>query len=71
MSDFDRMWFDVRSTPTEKEALGPLSNRKEIDTREGTVIAEPGDFLIREDDGNIYPIAAEKFLEYYEVVADD
>ena len=33
----DRLWFDVRSTPTEKEALGPLEERQEIDTREGTV----------------------------------
>ena len=68
MSHEDRLWFTVRSTPTVKEALGPLEERREVDTREGTVVAEKGDFLIREADGNIYPIAAEKFLEYYERV---
>jgi hypothetical protein len=61
-------WMTVRSTPTEKEARGPLNEREEIHTREGTVVAEPGDYVIRESDGNCYPISAEKFAEFYEVV---
>lgn len=60
-------WFPVRSTPTEKEARGPVDERTEIETREGTVVAEPGDYVIREPDGNLYPISADKFAEYYEV----
>lgn len=61
-------WISIRSVPTEKEARGPLEEREEIDTREGTVIAEPGDYVIREEDGNPYPISAEKFSRYYEVI---
>jgi hypothetical protein len=61
----DTEWFDVVSTPTEKKARGPLSNEVAIQTREGEVVAEPGDYLIMEDDGNVYPIGPEKFDEYY------
>lgn len=61
-------WFDVRSVPTEKEARGPIDDREEIHTREGTVIAEPGDYVMREADGNPYPIGPEKFADYYEVL---
>ena len=61
-------WSDVRSVPTEKEAMGPLTERFEVDTREGTVVAEPGDYLMREEDGSLYPIAGEKFEQYYEVL---
>jgi len=61
-------WFDIRSVPTEKEARGPVSERVEIETREGTVVAQPGDYVVREGDGSIYPIAGEKFDEYYEVL---
>lgn len=61
-------WFGIRSVPTEKEALGPLDEQREIHTREGVVIAAPGDYLIREDDGNVYPIGPDKFAEYYEVI---
>jgi hypothetical protein len=63
-------WMDVRSVPTEKEARGPVTERVEIDTREGTVVAEPGDYVMRESDGSIYPIAGEKFQKYYEVIHD-
>lgn len=63
-------WFDVRSVPTEKEARGPVTERVEIDTREGTVVAEPGDYVMREADGSVYPIAPEKFEEYYEVIEE-
>lgn len=59
-------YFPVRSVPTEKEARGPLEEREEIDTREGTVVAEPGDYVLREADGNEYPISGEKFNNYYE-----
>lgn len=61
-------WFSVRSVPTEKEARGPVSERVEIDTREGTVVAEPGDYVMREEDGSLYPISGGKFGRYYEVL---
>lgn len=63
-------WMEVRSTPTTKFARGPIEERVEIDTREGTVVAEPGDFVMLEEDGEKYPISAEKFEEYYEVTED-
>lgn len=58
-------WFTVVSTPTTKRAHGPVDERQEIDTREGTVVAEPGDYIIEEEYGNRYPISGEKFEEYY------
>lgn len=61
-------WIKIRSVPTVKEARGPVDEREEIQTREGTVVAEPGDYVIREGDGSVYPIAGEKFEEYYEVL---
>ena len=59
-------WFPVRSVPTEKEARGPVEERQEIITREGTIVASPGDYVMKEEDGSIYPIAPEKFENYYE-----
>lgn len=61
-------WFDVRSVPTVKQARGPVTERVEIDTREGTIVAEPGDYVMKEADGSVYPIAPEKFAEYYEML---
>lgn len=61
-------WVQVRSIPTEKEARGPIETVEEIETREGTVIATPGDYVMREEDGSIYPIAGDKFERYYEVI---
>jgi hypothetical protein len=64
-------YFDIRSVPTAKEARGPLGESEEIETREGTVVADVGDFVVRESDGNEYPISPEKFSEYYEIVDDE
>lgn len=64
-------WIDVRSVPTCKEARGPIDEREEIETREGTVVAEPGDYVMRESDGSVYPIAGEKFERYYERLDDE
>ena len=58
-------WERVESVPTQKRAYGPVSERVTIDTREGEVVAEPGDYIMREPDGNVYPISAEKFERYY------
>jgi hypothetical protein len=61
----DRRWGVCRSTPTEK-LFRQVNERTEVDTREGTVVAEPGDYIIQEEDGNCYPISEEKMHEYYE-----
>lgn len=63
-------WVKVKSTPTVKKARGPIEQKVEIETREGTVVAEPGDYIIKEKDGNEYPISAEKFKEYYQVIEE-
>ena len=61
-------WIDVESIPTRKEARGPVTEREEIETREGTVVAEEGDYVMRESDGSVYPIAPEKLDQYYRVL---
>jgi len=58
-------WSVIESKPTRKEVRGPLDEREEVDTREGTVVAEEGDYIIREKDGNCYPIAPDKLEKYY------
>jgi len=67
----DTEWFDVVSTPTEKEAYGPLMSPVRLDTREGEVVGERGDYVIRESDGNCYPISGDKFDEYYNKGTDE
>jgi hypothetical protein len=68
-------WFDVRSVPTVKEARGPFTDTDTIETIEGRFEVDDeyidrhgGYYLIREQDMNVYPIAADKFAEFYEVV---
>lgn len=63
-------WFRVVSVPTEKLAKGPVDEKHEIDTREGTLVAEPGDYIMKEEDGSVYPIAGEKFQQYYREVEE-
>lgn len=58
-------WFAVESVPTEKQARGPVESREEIITREGTVTAYAGDYVMKEEDGGVYPISGEKFERYY------
>jgi hypothetical protein len=67
----DSEWFSIRSVPTKKVARGPLDEREQINTREGVVVATAGDYVIKESDGNCYPISADKFSEYYEVIDDE
>lgn len=70
MTQQEEDWVKVRSVPTVKQAKGPVKEKVEIETREGTVVAEPGDYIMKEEDGSIYPISAEKFEEYYEVLEE-
>jgi hypothetical protein len=61
-------WFEARKKPVVVEVRGPLEEREQIDTREGTVWAYPGDYVIRGVEGEIYPIDSEIFAETYEVM---
>lgn len=64
----DGDWELVESVPTKKRARGPVSERVTIETREGEVVAEPGDYIMREPDGSVYPISGDKFERYYQRV---
>lgn len=60
-------WTDVRKLPVEVEAKR-VDEETQIDTREGTVWAYPGDVLLRGVEGELYPCDPEIFDETYEVV---
>lgn len=59
-------WTDVRKKPVEVEAKR-AAERVRIDTREGTVVAEPGDVVIRGVEGEVYPCDPDIFAATYEV----
>jgi len=62
-------WLRVRKRPIEVRAK-ELTQRVEIGTREGTVVGEPGDYLIVGVDGEVYPCDPDIFDETYSVVDD-
>jgi hypothetical protein len=62
--------FRARKIPVEVDVHGPVDVPCEIKTREGTVVAEPGDYIIRGVEGEVYPIDADVFDQTYEVVGD-
>lgn len=64
-------WKPARKRPVEVQ-YREVHERQEIDTREGTLIAEPGDYLIKGVEGEIYPIDPDIFEQTYErIIADD
>ena len=60
-------WGKYRKRPVVIDAK-QLTQRVEIDTREGTVVGEPGDYLIVGVEGEIYPCGREIFEQTYEEV---
>lgn len=52
------------------KAAGEREGCLYIDTLEGTMRAEPGDFIIRGVQGEFYPCKPEIFAATYEAVAD-
>lgn len=63
-------WRRYRKKPLVIEARGPIDAPEEIETPEGTLRADVGDFVIRGIAGETYPIKARIFLETYEPVQD-
>lgn len=57
-------WTDVEKRPVVVEARR-VDERTEVDTREGTVVAEPGDVLMRGVEGEAYPCDPDIFEETY------
>lgn len=45
-----------------------LTERIQINTREGSLIGEPGDFLAEGINGEIYPIGREIFFKTYDFI---
>jgi len=62
--------FRARKVPVEVDVHGPLQSNVEIHTREGTVVGEPGDYIIRGVAGEVYPIDADIFENTYERIED-
>ncbi len=65
--DPDDGWVPIRKRPVEVEAR-KVAEREEIDTREGTVVAQPGDFVIRGVEDEEYPIDPDILADTYERV---
>lgn len=63
--------FIAQKKPVEVEVHGPIDTHKKINTREGTLVAEPGDYIIRGVEGEVYPIGADIFEQTYNVVNED
>lgn len=57
-------WTDVEKRPVVVQARR-VDERTEVDTREGTVVAEAGDVLMRGVEGEVYPCDADIFEETY------
>jgi hypothetical protein len=50
-------------------ARGPLAHAELIETLEGTMRAEVGDYVIKGARGELYPIKGDIFRETYEVLS--
>lgn len=59
-------WTFVRKKPVQVEAGGPIESSQVVETMEGTVKAERGDYIIRGVKGEKYPIQPDQFEELYE-----
>jgi hypothetical protein len=67
-SDFDDVtWKPARKKPVEVEYADP-DERTVIHTREGRIIADDGDYVIRGVDDEIYPISVEIFHKTYDAL---
>jgi hypothetical protein len=60
-------WIRVRKKPVDVLARR-VEEREEIVTREGTLTAVPGDYVIRGVEGELYPIDPGIFAKTYDVV---
>jgi hypothetical protein len=59
-----------RKRPVVVFAEGPIVRGQEIDTLEGTMRADPGDYIITGVKGERYPCKPDIFAATYEAVAD-
>ena len=59
-------WFAVRKAPVEVEARGPISDPEQIETPEGTMDADAGDYIVRGVEGEVYPVKPDIFSKTYQ-----
>lgn len=64
-------WFRVRKAPVEVEARGPISEPDQIETPEGTMKADEGDYIVRGVEGEIYPVKPDIFAKTYQRIGED
>lgn len=60
-------WETARHLPTDVEAR-LVEESEEVETSNGTVTAEPGDVVLRNEDGETYPCSPETFTKSYTVI---
>lgn len=64
-------WFPVRKAPVEVEARGPITEPDQIETPEGTMDADEGDYIVRGVEGEIYPVKPDIFAKTYQRIGED
>ncbi|TVT89297.1 polysaccharide transporter [Haloferax volcanii] len=65
----DHDWRYYRKRPVVIQAA-KVRQRVEVETREGTVVAEPGDYLLIGVEGEVYPCDADIFEKTYDRVVE-
>jgi len=60
-------WQTYRKVPKENEAR-PVTETETVETSHGPVQATPGDYVVRDDNGDVYPVSGDKFFDLYEPV---
>lgn len=65
----DKLWQDYRTTPVVVQAYR-TDVEVEINTLEGTMIANPGDWIIRGINDELYPCKPDIFEKTYEKVGE-
>lgn len=64
-------WREYERRPVTREAR-QVDRETLVDTSHGEVLAEPGDYIVRGQDGETWPVAKERFEDLYrEVDADE
>lgn len=61
-------WFQVRKSPVEVRAKGPIPKSTEIETPEGTLKADRGDYIVEGIEGEKYPIKPGIFSSTYDKI---
>ena len=64
------LWRQARKRQIVVDVRGPLPETETIDTLEGTMRADAGDYVVRGVRGEMYPVKPGIFAETYEFVEE-